>query len=316
MDCCNYKELLDSYLCQELAVKTNHQMLNHAEHCPPCRTELALRRNMREALRRACSKERMSDEAYERLRSRLRSEASLTNASAKELWISWRDRLAELFSFRILMPVSTAILVLVIGVSFFQEDFFPQDQAALSESLITEAADDHRKCASHFISSTDPAAMPDSVREYDETCLELDKVASPGAAGLTLRAAHVCQPDSRKFAHLVYTRGENLISLLVTKRDSRALKIGEPIPFDANLAGIRKVKHQELELGAYQTPKHIILVVSDLPKSENEKLAQTLAKLVVEHIRRLDDQTASILKTKAQNLIASARNSELNSELK
>ena len=71
MDCRDFKEMLDSYFCQELAVETNHAILCHAEHCPPCRNEMASRRSMREALQRACAQDQMSDEACERLRALL-----------------------------------------------------------------------------------------------------------------------------------------------------------------------------------------------------------------------------------------------------
>ncbi|MGH9803202.1 MAG: anti-sigma factor family protein [Blastocatellia bacterium] len=311
MDCRNYKELLDSYLCQELAVETNHQILLHAEHCPSCRAEMASRRNMRQALRNACLKECLSDEATERLRSRLRIEALSPNTPSTTSATNWRERLAAFFSFRVLIPASAAILILAIGASFYlKNQTAPSEAMQLSEVLMTEAADDHRHCASHFVSSTEPAVMPDSVREFDEACLELDKIASSGATGLTLRAAHVCQPDTRQFAHLVYTRGENLISLLVAKRDGRALKsekTGDLSKFDVELAGIQATNNQELAIGAYQTSKHVVLVVSNLPKSENEKLAQALALPVVEHIRRLDNQAANLFEAGLANLIASAR---------
>lgn len=312
MDCRNYKELLDSYLCQELAVETNHQILQHAEHCLSCRSEMASRRNMRESLRRACLNERMSDEACERLRSRLHDEAYKPNSSAKNRSINWRDRLAEFFSFRVLIPVSTVIMFLAIGASFYFKTQTPTVAAfQLSDTLIAESADDHRNCATHFLSSTKPAAMPDSVREFDEACLELDRVASSGAEGLTLRAAHVCQSDSRRFAHLVYTRGDNLISLLVAKLDGRALKVDRQTPLDASLVGLQKANNRELALGAYQTSKHVVLIVSNLSESENEKLSQTLAKPVVEHIRRLDNQTANLAEPDRRNLIANLRRREL-----
>ncbi|MFN0112747.1 MAG: anti-sigma factor family protein [Blastocatellia bacterium] len=314
MDCRNYKELLDSYLCQELAVETNHQMLHHAEHCQPCRTEMALRRNMRETLRRACSQDNLSNEALERMRSRLRAEAFSPNTFPAGFAQVWRNRLAGFFNFRILIPIF-AILALAIGASFYlnylKNQSSPNKASLLSESLMIEAAEDHRDCSSHYISSTKPAAMPDSVREYDEACLELDKVALSGATGLTLRAAHVCQPTTRKFAHLVYTRDENLISLLVTKRDGRALKTGELAPFDANLHKTQANNTGELAINAYQTSKHVILVVSNLPKFENEKLAQTLALPVVEHIRRLDNQATNLRQIEVRKLIASTSRREL-----
>src|SRR5688572_879487 len=77
MDCQNFKELIDSYLCGELAVETNHSILHHEERCCACRSEMAARRRLRASLRSVCSKEKMSDRAMESLRERIRSEAGV-----------------------------------------------------------------------------------------------------------------------------------------------------------------------------------------------------------------------------------------------
>jgi anti-sigma factor RsiW len=291
MECRNFKELLDSFLCQELAVETNHQLLNHAEHCPNCRAEMASRRNMRESLRRACSHDRLSDEACEQLRTKLRAEAS---GSVKT--IGWRQRWAKVFDLRFAIPIAaTAVMLIVAAIAvlpFLKTQTSPVQSLELSETLLSEAASDHHKCAPKFVQATRAAVMPGTVKpEY----IGLEKVAAAGAEGLRLHSAHVCAPDGRPFAHLVYTRGEALISLLVTERDKRALKIGDLPSTDVNLAGFQETNRKNLSLGAFQTLKHVILVVSDLPTIENHKLAQTLASPVVEHIRKLDSQSVAAL---------------------
>jgi hypothetical protein len=302
MDCRNFKELLDSYLCGELAVETNHAILRHAELCGVCRDEMAARRTFRESLRRACSRERMSDQAVESLRARLRAEAGLkegeeeTNERANE-----RGWLARLFETRLLLPMAAtaALLLLTAGVwSLYLLSGKPQTAPApspemikaleLSDDLIVESVGDHQNCASHFIAATGPAEMPDSVRDYDPACLRLDKVAAEGARDLRLRAAHVCGYGGRRFAHLVYTHGERLISLLVTERDGRALKLGAVPPFDGLSIGLQQAEHERIALGAYQTNQRIVLVVSDLPENENKTLAERLAKPVVEHLRNAE----------------------------
>ncbi|MBS1788508.1 MAG: hypothetical protein JST85_12340 [Acidobacteria bacterium] len=314
MDCRSYKELLDSYLCQELAVETNHQMLNHTEHCASCRAEMASRRNMRETLRRACAKDCLGAEALERMRLQLRAESSPSKFSLGATVRNWLDWLTGFSNFRVFIPAASLVLVLAVGASLFLKLHSSRSDALqLSDLLVVEAADDHRKCASHFMSSTEPVRMSDWVAKYDQAYLDLDKIASSGAAGLTLRAAHVCKPDTRQFAHLVYTRGNNLISLLVTKRDDRALKTGQLPTLDEALPDLQEASNGKLSIGARQTSKHIVLVVSDLPQIENEKLAQTLVLPVVEHISKLDNQAANILDVEFRklNLIASLRRREI-----
>ena len=75
MDCRKFRDVLDSYLCDELLVETAHEMLRHAEQCPACRSEMAARRSLRERLQRAGAQARLSEDAKERLRQRLREEA-------------------------------------------------------------------------------------------------------------------------------------------------------------------------------------------------------------------------------------------------
>lgn len=311
MECRNFKELLDSYLCEELAVETNHQMLNHTEHCPPCRTEMASRRNMRESLRRACSKDRMSDEACARLQAKLRHEAAVSSLKPAS---SWRERWLSLFEFRLALPIAATAAILILAIAGISSYLRTENSSLeLSNALVSEAASDHNKCAPKFIQTTKPAVMPDSV---EPAYIGLEKVAAPGAAGLHLHAAHVCAPDGRRFAHLIYTREGALISLLVTERDNRALKVGQLPPTFQGIAEFQELKRDNLSLGAYQTAKHVVLIVSDLPSAENNKLAQTLAIPVVNYISKLDGQSVAGLPefrpdVSLTNLIASLKKGDL-----
>jgi hypothetical protein len=306
MDCRNFKEMLDSYLCGELAVETNHAILRHAEHCGTCRDEMAARRHLRDSLRRACSRETMSAEAIRTLRDKLRADAADRNPEMiRGTRASRRNWLSRFFETRMLMPVAAATaLILLAGGAWSLyvlhqrggngpeeariELTRPQvESLALSEGFLVESADDHRYCATKFVNATAPAEMPDSVRDFDPACVRLDKVAAPAAKGLILRSAHVCNSGQRRFAHLVYTRDEKLISLLVARRDERSMNTGSIPPFDGTTAGFQPYAdggQNRLSLGTYQTAKRIVLVVSDLPEQENLYLAERLAKPVVEHL--------------------------------
>jgi hypothetical protein len=299
MDCQNFKELLDSYLCGELAVETNHTMLSHAERCCVCRGEMAARRRLRASLRSACSKEKMSDLAMENLRARIRSEAGAGANATRTGNGKWmRGWFAGLFKAWVLTPAVVALLlgatfglyVLRRGISDDARRLTPEQIKALelSGSLMADSAIGHRSCAAYFVNATEPAEMPDSVREYDPACVGLDKVAAEGAGGLRLRAAHVCESGDRKFAHLVYTRGGGLVSLFVTVRDCRALKSGAAPPFSGLSLGPQRYTLDHIAVGAYQTLKRIVLVASDLSEDETGALAERLARPVVEHLRKAE----------------------------
>jgi len=291
MDCHNFKEMLDSYFCQELTVETNHSILSHAEHCPSCRSEMASRRNLRQALQRSCAQDRMSDEACERLRAMLRAEAGV-GQTARASWVGgWRGRLGKFFELRLVLPALagvTTLLLAAIGVT----DYLRSQALQLSDALMADAASGHRTCTSHLSPDSRSDGMPDEVREFDAACVGLDKVAAEGAQGLQLSSAHVCGGSDRRFAHLIYQRDGQPISLLVTPRDGRAMKSGRVPSFDEALAELQESEQTGVVLDAYQTARHVVIVVSGLPKPENEHLARTLAMPVVAHLRRIESQTA------------------------
>jgi hypothetical protein len=293
MDCHNFKEMLDSYFCQELTVETNHSILSHAEHCPSCRSEMASRRNLRQALQRACAQERMSDEACERLRAMLRAEANAERTTI--LTGGRRGRFSRFFELKVVLPaLATALILVVVGVMSYLRN--PANRLPqLSDALIENAVNGHRICTAHITADSRSDGMPEKVREFDAACLGLDKIAAEGAQGLLLSSAHVCGDSNRRFAHLIYQRegppDGQLISLLVTLRDGKAIKAGQWTPFDA-AAELQESQQTGFVLDSYQTARHVVLVVSSLPKLENEKLARTLAAPVVTHLRRVENQTA------------------------
>src|SRR5580692_9000014 len=53
MECRDVREMADSFLAEELLTETNHEILRHLETCPMCRADLAMRRALRAAVRRA-----------------------------------------------------------------------------------------------------------------------------------------------------------------------------------------------------------------------------------------------------------------------
>jgi hypothetical protein len=130
--------------------------------------------------------------------------------------------------------------------------------------------------------------MPESAGQYNPAYAELCQVAGAGAQGLQLRAAHVCGFAGRRFAHLVYTRESQLISLLVTERNSRAFKRGAVPPDDGLRSGLQHALRDRHTVSAYQTAKYIVLVVSDLPEAENQKLAEQVAEPVCQYLRKAE----------------------------
>jgi len=285
MDCRKFRDVIDSYLCGELLVETNHEILRHVEQCPACREEMAARRNLRETLRRAGAQSRLSEEAKERLRHRLREEASRSLKARSAIG----SLLHRIFSPR-LPPALAASALLVAGYLYFGSHSSPRVQAAeLSERLMQEAAEEHNDCAFHYKDGPEPEAMNPNAVAYNPIFAGLDQVAKRHTRGMKLRLAHFCNIVGRNFVHLGFTNGDEMVSLLITERDTKAMKNGVAPTDDGLRAGLQGALQGKYRVAAYQTSKHIVLVVSEFSEAQTKELAESLAAPVSEHLRRLEN---------------------------
>lgn len=299
MDCRNFKDLLDSYLSGELAVETNHACLRHAEQCLLCRAELGARRNLRDSLRAVGRRVGLSEEAQARLHARLQTEAALQTESI--LPFPTRPATVERGSFKrftIPLAVAAALLLTVGWLSFYLSRDKGQNSAQapalleLSQTVMDEAAGDHRTCASHFAGAQAAAITPEWMKEKYPAYARLAEAAAGGAKDLQLNAVHVCSFKQRKFAHLVYSQGDKLISLLVTPRDKLALRAGKVPADDGLAAGAQHMLSNPYQVSACQTAKYVVLVVSEFSAAENQAFAARLAEPVSAHLRQLEKTIA------------------------
>src|SRR5215510_8386010 len=289
MDCREFRDVIDSYLCGELLVETNHEILRHVEQCPACREEMAARRNLREALQRAGAQTRLSDEAKERLRQRLREEADRSPKARS----ANGSLLHRIFSRRLALALAASAL-LIAGYLYFGFHPAPPVQAAeLSETLMQEAAEEHDVCTFHYKDSPEPEAMRPKAVEYNPIFAGLDQVAKRHTRGMKLRLAHFCNIVGRNFVHLGFTKGDEMVSLLITERDAKAMKNGVAPTDDGLRAGLQSALRGKYRVAAYQTSKHVVLVVSELSEAQTKELAESLAAPVSGHLRRLENVKAT-----------------------
>jgi hypothetical protein len=296
MDCREFRDVIDSYLCGELLVETNHEILRHAEQCPACREEMAARRSLRDALQRAGAQARLSEEAKQGLRQRLREEAGRSHKARSESG----SLLNRIFWPRLPLALAASAL-LVAGYLYFGSHPAPPVKAAeLSESLMQEAAEEHKVCTFYYKDSPEPKAMKPNAVEYNPIFAGLDQVAKRYMRGMKLRLAHFCDLVGRNFVHLGFTEGDEMVSLLITERDAKAMKNGVAPTDDGLRAGLQTALRGKYRVAAYQTSKHVVLVVSELSEARTKELAESLAAPVSEHLRRLENVKATPSATAAR----------------
>lgn len=250
MQCRDARELLDSYLAEELLVETNHELLRHLSGCPDCKADLDTRARLRSALQQAFARAAdlqirpgFVDEAAARLR---------TTALTKRRWTGgW------------MLPLAASIL-LVAAVSMYW--LRPR-----SAQIAAQAAGDHQNCAVKFALAEKPISLADAAARYDEAYARLqtsppDDVRT-GAGTLHVADRHSCVFDGRRFGHVVFRLDRHLVSLLMTRDGSAGASALTLLPTVDGLS-----------MASFHTPGHVVYIVSDLPEAVFGQVAQSLSE--------------------------------------
>ena len=309
MNCQQFREMMDSYISDELLVETNHDVLRHLENCPACRAQLAAQRSLRSRLRSAV-RNSMDAQINQIFVSRLQ-----TNLRETALHPIWREKFfgaGSLTKMRLLAAAAICLLIVAgfAGIRFKYRDSAPVNVSVAknqtnslpenllpSESPITQtvqaawreithfAVGDHKNCALKFNLREKPITLDEAAEKYGKYNKDLDKAVLeplreifPGKTSgeVKLLEAHSCVFDGRRFAHIVLRRQNHTISVLVTDAD---------LP-DETAASISGQAAENLEVARFSTKHHAVFVISDMTAAENLTFAQVISPTVRRHIGR------------------------------
>ena len=258
VNCREARELADPFLSNQLLVETTHGIVKHLETCPACRDEVAARRTLRM-----------------RLQSAIGSAADL--APRPDFVAALSDRLRPMtpeegISRRVWLQswwAAAAAAVALLGGGLFTRDALRRSRLL---TLAAGAAGDHQNCAIKFNLTERPIPLEDAAQRHDPAYQSLIALEAPvglpgGPAAILER--HSCVFEGRRFAHLVLRYRDHIASLLVT--GGFGLAGAEPALVDDDSA---------LQVAAFDTTKHAVFVVSDLPESDTLALARALAEPV------------------------------------
>ncbi len=318
MQCREFREIADSYLGDELIVETNHEVISHLEQCPECRRELTARRELRTRLRQAFIKapeNQMPAEFAQRLSAQLHAyalgERIVTPASGRHSSVmvrraSWlalaaclvlaagfglvlvRQRLLERSSQQVTQevpgqpaPNNASELNPGIPVSIVKTE------------LAKDAAGDHRDCAVHFRLAEKPIDLEVAGRKYDPVYVNLTKAVLSDQGEVPLGAefveAHSCVFQGRRFAHIILRYHGRLVSFLVTEIvDSSEGKASAALA-SRGAQVIACSQFEGYQVSCFQTARHAVFIVSDLPEGDNLALARAVAPSVFAYITRAEN---------------------------
>jgi hypothetical protein len=316
MQCQEFRDIADSYLGNELIVETNHAVIAHLEHCAACRHELAARRALRTRLREAfinAPDNQMRPEFAERLNTQLQSRAQGKRNAPFAMPGVWRSSVRL---HRASWLALAACLVFAIGLGVVAvrhrissqpgheevagPKVTPNNSPALNAGipvdlvkteLAKSAVGDHRDCAIQFRLAEKPIDLEVAGRKYDPAYINLTKAVL--AAGVVptdadFVEAHSCVFEGRRFAHIILRYHGKLVSFLVTDTGNAGEIKGATPSTIAQQQVISCSQFEGYQVSCFQTARHAVFIVSDLPEGENLALARALAPSVYAHITRTE----------------------------
>jgi anti-sigma factor RsiW len=263
MECRDVREMADSFLAEELLTETNHEILRHLDTCPVCRKDLAARRELRAAVKRAFHNARNLDSSQEfmaRLRTTLQDAAHKVPARRRIRLQAWWA------------VAATVLLVVALGLAYRGRDWITATGA-----LARAAVGDHLNCALHFRLAEKPITLEEAARRYDVAYRVLESLP-PNDVTTVAGTAHVlerhsCVYGGRRFAHVVLDYGGTRVSLLVTAVDGSA-RLALP---DEVLPHVSAGHVDDMSVVSFRTSRHMVFVVGDVAEADLVKLADAVA---------------------------------------
>jgi anti-sigma factor RsiW len=312
MRCQEFREMMDSYLGDELLVETNHEVLRHLENCPECRSEVAARRGLLTQMRSAVKNapETQLNQAFAiKLRNDLRETALRPSV--------WEKLKSGSFSGSRLLAATAACLLLMtlFGVVWFNQSSPSANTAVSGENQTNQSAElsrptespvmqavqiawrelthsaigDHKNCALHFRLEEDPISLKKAAEKYGKFNKDLDKTVAASLSEIfpekqtdktsdkvQIYEAHSCVFQGRRFAHVILLYRNRRISVLVTEANFPAERDGE----------IFSEATEGMLVARFRTDRHAVFVISDLTAAENVTIAQKLSPSIRRHIEQ------------------------------
>jgi len=264
MECRDVREMADSFLGDELLTETNHEILRHLASCPACRADLALRRELREGIRRAFQRApdlAASPEFVARLRTTLQSHVHQTPARrAVQSWGWWA-------------LAASLLLATGLGVAYRGRDWI-----AATGAVARAAVGDHKNCALQFRLAEQPISLEDAAQRYGAVYRVLqqlppDDVATAAGPAHVLER-HACVYAGRRFAHIVFEYRGQRVSLLVTDVEARGpLPLrGQTVPHVTSAGRI-----DDMPVASFRMSRQIVFVAGDVAQPDLVKLADAVA---------------------------------------
>lgn len=287
--CERYRRFFDAYLDNELLVETNQELLQHLSSCAECAEMLEGRARLKQRVKSAVAADDVPLELANAVRGRLRHEHRSFFAGDSARW----------------MMAAAAVLVLaIVGIAGLR---WARTLPAGDSGMIAAVSDrvqeilrvglvDHVHCAilskrwQQFVSFEEMEADKSSRGLGEEFIALVPAVQEKLGAAYRIVNGHHCVANGRRYAHLILTAQDGtLLSVIVTEKqnesfsDAHAIALARTseIPIYGDRQGV-------LEVAGFESEKYLAYVISNLDHTANLDMAASLAPVVYNHLRNLE----------------------------
>jgi anti-sigma factor RsiW len=262
-DCQHVREVMDSYLSEELSVETNHDFLRHVAECRDCAAELKRRQRLRSLLSETLDVA-VNDADADRVRMRI------THALDRERRSS--QRLTRL-------GAVAATLVAAVALAYWAGKRV--DAAAYDDS-----AEDHVACALTYSSATvyDPDRAAHNLAPPFERIVD---IVGRSHGVYHVIDAHMCPFKGRNYAHVVIRGNGQTLSLFAERAERGALPEAPTTVLAGDAFDVHATTRLGYRISAVATRDHQLFLVSERP-TDPPDLAQDILRSAVRFIRGLE----------------------------
>jgi hypothetical protein len=280
----------DLLLHNEKAGEIEPGAQNHLRSCPQCAADWESRKRVQANLKTAVEKQYAPSGLDARIRKRLR-------VRERRSWLSgnW-PRLA-------LITAASLAICVAVWLTWSREHLpalsdrpaqnaFIQRVSAPLTSVVKVGLGDHIHCSIFRRYPKDPPTIQQMEKDLGPSykgLLPLVKASVPAEYKVIM--AHQCGYGGRKYIHFTFSKGEALLSLVITRKQSGESLTG--IPSAAIIAGIPlyQSKAQRFQIASFDTGQYFTFVVSDLGSHRNLEIASDLAPKVHDFLANVATRT-------------------------
>ncbi|HET9530023.1 MAG TPA: zf-HC2 domain-containing protein [Blastocatellia bacterium] len=284
-NCKKIRTYLDSYTNNDLPDETRDEVSNHLKACAACSREMDARLRMKNLLQNAVKRDAAPAELRERVQREVRKNRTVT---ARRYWAAAAAMFALLLS-------GWAVVRLLQAPApsnpAYQASFDPAGAQVLRVGL-----DNHVFCAvDHGLAHRrfSPEEMSSRLGPEYFGLVSIVERHMPGRYEVAV--GHRCRANKREYVHLILKRGQEAISLVITKKNGESFeRAGLPAVLNASGVPLYGTRLDGYEVAGFESRDHLAFVISDLSGEDNNRVASTLAAGVRDYLARLEAQPAEV----------------------